>query len=43
MGIYKQQSQARVERIILEDYTYAEDTETDVVHITIQIMFGKIF
>lgn len=43
MDMYKNYSKARVERIIEKDETQAEDMETDVIHITIQIMIGKIF
>jgi hypothetical protein len=43
MIIYKNYSKARVDRIIKNDPTQAEDIETDVVHITIQIMIGKVF
>jgi hypothetical protein len=43
MDIYKSYSKARVDRIIENDPTQAEDIDTDVVHITIQIMIGKIF
>lgn len=43
MKIYKKFSKDRVDRIILNDPTQAEDIDTDVVHITIQIMIGKIF
>mgnify|MGYP006952998746 CR=1 FL=1 len=43
MELYKQYSKARVNRIIEKDPTQAYDIDTDVVHITIQIMVGKIF
>jgi len=43
MDLYKQYSKARVARIIENDARQADDMLDDVVHITIQIMLGKIF
>ena len=43
MDIYKKFSKSRVDWIIENDPTQAEDIDTDVVHITIQIMVGKVF
>ena len=43
MEIYKKYSKASVDWIVENDPAQAEDIETDVVHITIQIMAGKVF